>query len=50
MKNKNVLEYIKRDSVFQMQAQGKKPLLNIEFTPTMHIITVLGLGNTEKIK
>lgn len=45
-----VLEYTKRDSFFQMQSQGKKPLLNTEFIPTMHNVTVLGLGNTEKIK
>lgn len=50
MKNKNILEYIQRGFVFQMQAQGKKPLLNTEFIPTVHNITVLGLGNTEKIK
>jgi len=50
VKNKYTLEYIKKGSVFCVQAQCKKSLLNIELIPAIHNFTSFGLGNTEKIK
>lgn len=49
VKNKNALEYTKKRSVFCIQAQCKKPLLNTECTTDMKNIIGFGLGNTEKV-